>query len=213
MKYFLGLCVLISSACFAQKSFDRGEYDVFISKYSKNKKQNDADINFKLGEAYRLSNRPLEAIPYYEEAIKKGLEEEAVYINLARAYRFDQNIKKAKQLLDEYLPKARDEELIKKAEGEMASLRKIDEVKSKSSYYRVKNLSEINTPAAEYSPTYSNNYLYFTSNRNATKIYRATGTGYTDLYRIGTRGANVNINTLRPLPAEINDPNIKLMLS
>ncbi len=208
MKYVLSLCVLISSVCLAQKSFERGEYDVFISKYGKSAKQNDPEINFKLGEAYRLSNRPIEAIPYYEEAIKKGVVEEEVHLYLARAYRFDQNVKKARQVLEEYLPKARNKNLIKKAEGEMEALRKIDEVKNKTSYYRVKNLSEINTPAAEYSPTYSNNYLYFTSNRNASKIYRATGTGYTDLYRVGTRGANVNISTLRPLPTVINDPNV-----
>lgn len=208
MKFFLTCCLLISINAFGQKSFDRGEYDTFISKYGKNAKSLESDMNFKLGEAYRLSNRIHESIPYYAEAIKQGINEEAAHIYLARAYRADQEIKKAKAVLESYLPEARDEELRKMGEKELESLRKIEDLKTKKSFYRVKNLQEINTPAAEYAPTYSNNYLYFTSNREATKIYRATGTGYTDLYRIGTRGANVNMSTLRPLPTVINDPNV-----
>ena len=208
MKAFLIFCILLSTICSAQKSFDRGEYDVFIAKADKNVKKNDSETNFKLGEAYRMSNRIHESIPYYAEAIKQGVLEESAHVHLARAYRADQQIKKAKNVIENYLPKARDEEFIKMAKSEMEALNKIDEVKNKTSYYRVKNLSEINTSVAEYSPTYSNNYLYFTSNRNAAKIYRTTGTGYTDLYRIGTRGANVNVSTLRPMSTILNDPNV-----
>lgn len=192
----------------AQKTFDRGEFDVFISKTNKNASENDPETNFKLAEAYRLSNRIHESGPYYKAAIEGGAVEEIANIHYARALRADQEIDKAKAVLEKYLAEGRDNKLLRQARQELRNLDKIDDIKNITSYYRVKNLDELNTPAAEYSPVYSNNYLYFTTNRDATKTYRATGTGYTDLYRVGTKGANVSLATLRPMPSVINDPNV-----
>ena len=208
MKWLIPLFLLSVSICFGQKSFDRGEYDVFIAKTNRDARSNDAETNFKLGEAYRKSNRIQEAAPYYAEAIKDGGIDESAYIYYARALRANQQLDKARTVLNDYVLKGRDKELMKMAEAELKVLNKIDEIKEKTSYYRVKNLTEINTSNAEYSPVFNNNYLYFTTNRDANKIYRATGTGFTDLYRIGSRGANVNLQTLRPLPDIINDPNV-----
>ncbi|HLT71318.1 MAG TPA: OmpA family protein, partial [Cyclobacteriaceae bacterium] len=62
------------------------------------------------------------------------------------------------------------------------------------------------TPAGEYAPVYLNNELYFSSNRGTGKIYEATGTPYSDLYKVATRGANVDVATVEALPQIINDP-------
>lgn len=207
MKKVLWILLFSSLTSWSQKSFDRGEYDVFIAKTGKSVKSNDRETNFKLGEAYRLSNRIHESIPYYTEAIKQGISDESAHIHLARAYRSDDKVNKAESVLLDYLKNASDEEYIKMAESELDVLKKVGEVKKKTSFYRVKNLADINTPNAEYSPTYNNNFLYFTSNRDASKVYRATGTGYTDLYRVVTRGANVNLSTLKALPSILNMPN------
>jgi len=210
MKWHLSIFLLVVclTSGVAQKSYDRGEYEVFISKSKKDPKENDVETNFKLGESYRKSNRIQLSIPYYAQAIKDGHSEESLPLQYARALRANQEIEKAQAVLEKYLINARDENVVKQAEAELKSLRKIKDVKNITSFYRVKNLKEINTPAAEYSPAYSNNYLYFTSNREGGKIYRATGTGYTDLYRVGTKGANVSISTLRPVSPIINNPNI-----
>ncbi len=210
MKQCLFSClILFTTLCLnAQKTFERGEFDVFISKTNKNVDENDAETNFKLAEAYRLSNRIHESAPYYKAAIEGGAIEEIANLHYARALRADQEIDKAKAALENYLANGRDNKILKQAREELRNLNKIDDIKNTTSFYRVKNLDELNTAAAEYSPVFSNNYLYFTTNRDATKTYRATGTGYTDLYRIGTKGANVNLSTLRPMPSIINDPNV-----
>ena len=49
---------------------------------------------------------------------------------------------------------------------------------------------------------------YFTSNRSGGKIYKTTGTPFTDIYKVKTKGAIVDLSTLAPLPELINDPNI-----
>ena len=201
----ISMCVNLG---FGQKSYDRGEYDVFISKMKADPKVNDAETNFKLGEAYRKSNRIQQSAPYYAQAVKDGYNEESVHFQYARALRANQEIEKAKSVLDTYLQEARDEKLIRKAKEELKNLKKIDDIKNITSFYRVKNLNEINTSSAEYSPAYSNNYLYFTSNRGGGKVYRATGTSYTDLYRVRTKGANVNISSLRPVSPILNQPNV-----
>ncbi len=210
MKWKLSLLLVITSLnlCFGQKSYDKGQYDVFISKSKKDPTVNDAETNFKLGESYRKSNRIQKSAPYYAQAIVDGYDDESIYLNYAKSLRANQEIEKAKTVLENYLLKAREEKLIRRAETELKHLRKIDDIKNITSYYSIKNLKEINTTGAEYSPAYSNNYLYFTSNRGSGKVYRATGTGYTDLYRVGTKGANINISTLRPVSPVINDPNI-----
>ncbi|MCP4458865.1 MAG: OmpA family protein [Cytophagales bacterium] len=210
MKLHISFLLVLLSLhfCFAQKSYSRGEYEVFISKTEKDPKANDAETNFKMGEAYRKSNRIQKSGPYYAQALADGVNEESVYLQYARSLRANQEIEKAKEVLNDFLLKGRDQVLIKQAEREMKNLEKIDDVKNITSFYRVKNLKDINTSSAEYSPAYNDNYLYFTSNRGGGKVYRATGTGYTDLYRVATKGANVNLSTLQQVSPIINDPNI-----
>jgi peptidoglycan-associated lipoprotein len=80
----------------------------------------------------------------------------------------------------------------------------LQNIANKSSYYRVKNLDLLNTPSSEYSPVFLNNELYFTSSREKGKLYEATNTPYTDIYKVGSRGANVDLATLDALPQGIN---------
>ena len=73
-------------------------------------------------------------------------------------------------------------------------------------FFRTKNLEEINTSGAEYGPVFQNERLYFTSNRDGGKIYKSTGTPFTDIYSVETKGANVAVRTLIPLDPIINNP-------
>src|SRR5690606_22484042 len=60
--------------------------------------------------------------------------------------------------------------------------------------------------SAEYAPVYLSNELYFSSNRGNGRIYEATGTPYSDLYKVATRGANVDPATVQALSSTLNDP-------
>lgn len=183
---------------------NKAEYDVVISKLGGSPSKNTLEENLMVAEAFRKSNRPVQSVPFYKAVIEAGSEEESANLYLARGLKVDQKYDEAVKVLDEYLLRAKDEKTKRSAERELQNLRKIDELDEEDSYYRVKNLQDVNTANAEYSPVFSKNYLYFTSNRGGGKTYRTTGTPFTDIYRVTTKGANVNINTLNPLDPIIN---------
>ena len=180
------------------------EFDAVINKLAGPPAKNSVEENIMVGDAYRQSNRIVDAMPYYQEALKAGTSEELINVYVAQGFKVEQKYDEAQKVLNSFLPKARSEKAKKLAENELDNLRKIEELKENRSYFRVKNLSEINTANAEYSPVYSNQYLYFTTNRDGGKIYRTTGTPFTDIYRVASRGANVDLSTLKALDPAIN---------
>ena len=183
---------------------NNAEFDAVISKLGDSPEKNTPEENMMVGDAFRKSNRLVESIPFYETAIEQGTPDEAANLYLAQGLKVEQRYDEAQKVLDAYVPRARDTKVRALAEKEIQNLRKIDELKDDDSYYRVKNLQDINTEKAEYSPVFSRNTLYFTSNRDVAKIYRATGTPFTDIYRVASKGANVNLSTLTSLDPIIN---------
>lgn len=191
------------------KSFEAGEYSTAIHQYKKALKKEDPTSNYALAEAYRHSNQIKKAEPYYAAAIENGIEQEEAHYYYAKALQANKKEAEARQALETYLAgDTQQEEVELWAQRELDNLVKLDELRAKVSYYRVKNLEEVNTEFAEYSPVYNNGFLYFTTNRDGGKTYKGTGTPFTDIYRIRTRGAKVDLSTLEPLDEIINDPNI-----
>jgi len=194
----------------ANKSFDNGEYDASIGRFEKlvSKKSNDPDLNYKLAEAYRKSNNIGQGAPFYRVAVQNGITDEMAWFYYAQSLKASGKYEEAKDALGDYLAKAVNPTVKKLAEDDLAGLEKLDLLKDRESYYRVKNLETLNTPAAEYSPVYNKGDLYFTSNRDGGKVYKATGTGFTDIYSVKTRGAVVEIASLKALDPIINDPGV-----
>ncbi len=204
---FLLALVLLAACGSLEKSMTLGAYDDIISRYeNSDPDKNDPELNFQIGEAFRRSNRISDSAPYYAAAIEKGHSDEQAHLHYAHALKANQKYEQAERVLRTYVDNGRNEQILKLANKELNNLDDVDDLTKKDNYYRVKNLSDINTPGAEYSPVYKNNYLYFTSNRDGGKIYKSTGTPFTDLYRVQTRGANVNLRTLEALDPIINNP-------
>ncbi len=191
------------------KRLKYGEYEYSIEYYNKAiaKNYHIAEANFKIGEAYRLSNRIAEAQPFYNKAIELGYENEAVHYYYGLALKNNTKYEQAKQVLNSYAETGSDQTYIDLALREVDNLNELEVILSKKSFFRVKNLSGINTPAAEYSPIYRDGELYFTSSRYGGKIYKATGTSFTNLYKVKTKGARVDTTTIEPLSDMINSPN------
>lgn len=212
--FFLLALVLVVSACSvskkAEKAYSNGEYNVAIDHYKKlvSKNPTNADANYRLAESYRKSNNIGQAAPYYRVAIQNGIDDDMAWYQYAQALKAVGKYADAKDALQDYLLKAANPSVKKMAENDLAGLEKLDLLKDRESYYRVKNLETINTPAAEYSPVYNKGELYFTSNRDGGKIYKATGTGFTDIYSVKARGAVVDLTTLRPIDQVINDAGV-----
>ena len=192
----------------ANKKFDVGEYHVAIHMYEKmvDKPKTKAEANFKIGECYRLSNRIIRAVPYYEAAIKQRYPGEEAQFYLAYALKANKKYKAAEDQLNRYLKIATNEVFIARATKELDNLEALATMGEDRSYYKVKNLTALNSPEAEYSPVYNDGELYFTSNRDGGKMYKTTGTSFTHLYKVKTKGARVDVATIEKLSDLINSP-------
>ena len=197
-------CVTTKNAI---KDFNNAEYFNAASKFEKTLKSGDAKNNFLLAESLRKSNRLWQAEKFYRDAIKNGIDDEIAYYYLVLSLKANNNYEQADSLIINYLKKGEDESVISLLRKEAIYINNLKNYPD-TSYYRVKNLKAINTKFAEYSPSFSNEKLYFVSNRQSEKIYSGTGTPFTDLYEIKSRGANVDINSLKKLEDNINQEKV-----
>ena len=217
VAYILVLSILYLASCSAgkiamkkgDKKLKYGEFEYSIDYYNKAIKHNykTGEANFKIGEAYRLSNRLKDAEPFYKSSIENNYEEDEVKYYYGLALKSNEKYDVAKQELETYLASATDEKIIDLAQVEVDNLIKLNEIINKKNFYRIKNLELINSPAAEYSPVYLDGELYFTSSRFGGKVYKATGTSFTNLYKVKTQGARVDAETITSLGDDINSPN------
>ena len=191
----------------AIKDFNNAEYFNAAYKFEKTLKSGDAKNNFLLAESLRKSNRLWQAEKFYRDAIKNGIDDEMAYYYLVLSLKANNNYEQADSLINNYLKKGEDESVISLLRKEAIYINNLKNYPD-TSYYRVKNLKAINTKFAEYSPSFSNEKLYFVSNRQSEKIYSGTGTPFTDLYEIKSRGANVDINSLKKLEDNINQEKV-----
>ena len=214
LALFALIAVVLLSGCSAMKradkKFERGEYNVALDLYEKAAKKNKyaGEANFQIGECYRLSNRIREAKPFYQEAIENGYSDEAAQFYLAFSMKANAEYDAAQQKLDEYLEAATNFEYIEYARKEFDNLSEINRLLNEESYYRVKNLEDLNTPEDEYSPVYNDGDLYFTSSRNSTITFEGTGGKTTDIFKVKVNGARPDMATLEMLDDVINDPNV-----
>jgi outer membrane protein OmpA-like peptidoglycan-associated protein len=191
----------------AQKDFKYAKYEKTIKYYRGilKKQPNNPKANYYIGEAYRLSNRIKEAEPFYAKAKGRGSKKDSTSLYYAKALQANGKYDEAKKELEELAASATENEKLKdRAKKEIQGLEYLSSIGEKKNYYTVKNLDAINTPYADYGPAYSNSELYFASSRANSKIYEASGTPFTDLYQVDTKGANVDVNTLKAMPEGIN---------
>jgi peptidoglycan-associated lipoprotein len=206
------LLLVIFSACNplkkANTKYENGEYDLAIKYFDKNlnKGRYLAESNFKIAESYRLSNRIKKSVPYYKAALENGLNEESAEFYYGFALKSNGDYEAAEEQLSQYLKKASHFDFINRAKKELDNLRFTNAILRKGNYFEFKNVAEINTPDAEFSPFFINGELYFTSSRGGGKIYRATGTGFTNIWRSKMNGSVVDLKSLERLGDLINSP-------
>ncbi len=208
---FYPIILIITFSCVttknALKDFNNAEYFDAANKFEKTIKENDAKNNYLLAESLRKSNRLWQAEKYYKNAINYGINDEMAYYYLVLSLKANNNYDEADSTIINYLQNAKNESVISLINKEAIYIKNLKKYPD-TSYYSVKNLKAINTTFAEYSPSFSNDKLYFVSNRLSEKIYGGTGTPFTDLYEVKTRGANVDINSLKKLEDNINQEKV-----
>jgi peptidoglycan-associated lipoprotein len=191
-----------------QKKFRLGKYQTVINYYQDalQKQPSNGKANYYVAESYRLSNRIKEAERFYEKAGGVGIDKDSVQLYYSQSLRANGKYEEARKQLEEMRNNAADEKMKERASTELDGLDYLEKLAEKKSYYKIKNLETINTPLSEYSPVYMNSELYFTSSRGTGKIYEATGTPFSDIYKASTKGAVVDVNTITTLPETINSP-------
>ena len=196
----------------ALKSFKYGNFENVIAFYQDvlKKEPRNGKAHYYIAESYRQSNRIKEAEAYYAKAGGPGVSKDSVLFYLAKSQQANGKYAESARTLEELRNTTEIEGISDRANKELAGLAYLDQLNERKSYYRVKNLETINSTFSEYSPAYLNGELYFTSSRSNDRIYGATGTPYTDLYKAETQGANVDASTVRALPESINTPNVNV---
>lgn len=204
---FTFACILILlSACSPGKralvkgynSYVNGEYDVAIDHYKVaiDNSVEVAESNYRIAEAYRLSNRLQEALPYYETAIDMGIPDTSAVFHYALSLKQNGKYDEAKKELQEYLKMSADTtlEYTERAQQEIKNLENLNNILSKDQYYEIENLEAVNSEGAEYAPVVQKGTFYFTSSRGSDKIYKATGTGFTNIFQAPMNGEDILID-------------------
>lgn len=196
----------------AAKNFRWGKYQRVIDYYAGvlERQPNNGKANYFMAESFRLSNRIKQAEPFYAKAGGPGVSRDSVLLYHAKALQANGKYEGARARLDELEESTRDENMKARAQRELDGLAYLEKLAGKKSFYRVKNLEVVNTPVAEYAPAYLNGEVYFTSARGNNRIYEASGTPFTSLFKAETKGANVNTGTIAALPEGINDANVNV---
>ena len=193
----------------ADDSFELAEYDVAIVGYEKMLKDhpNDPRINYQIAESFRLSNRLKQAAGFYEIAFENGFISDSARYYYAFSLKAKEQYDAASETLNSLVDDTENVPLANLARKEIKYLNEIQEMPSES-YYEIFTIGPLNTGAAEYSPMVSNGELYFTSNRHDTKIYKTTGTPFTDIYKAKLSGDEIDESTVEILGDLINLPGI-----
>ncbi|MFN0049103.1 MAG: OmpA family protein [Cytophagales bacterium] len=165
-------------------------------------------LNFLIGENYRTSNRIQEAAHFYAEAIKAKSKDDKLGFYYAQSLKALGNYEEARIGFEKYAKTGLNANLKKQAAKEMKFLKEIKPLIYKETYYNVKNAGEyLNTEGPEYAPSISKEgEIVYTAANEFTK-YKATGTGFTDIYTFKPDNNLEGTGTKRAFEPQINKAN------
>jgi peptidoglycan-associated lipoprotein len=172
--------------------FEKGDYDLAIKELVKVKdiaETEKANLNFKIAEAYRLTNRWVEAAPFYQNALDAKISDPNVNFHYAYALKAEGKYNEALSQLEQFVAaKSTNKVYNEKAYREVNTLKIMSEIQKKKQDIEFKSLSQLNTKGAEFSPVVRGDEMIFTASRKD-KIY-ANGLPFVGLYKakIGAKG-------------------------
>jgi peptidoglycan-associated lipoprotein len=177
-------CSSLTKVGKADKHFAREEFEPAIKLYLQalKKKQTEGELNYKLAESYRRSNRIQLAEPYYKAALDNGYKKEDVYLNYGLALRANGKYNEASSHLTHYAGMGTNQKLLAQAKQEVTNLSELPEILNVKSYYDIKPMEALNSEAADFGVTSADGELVFSSTRGEGPIYKGNGLGFTDLY-------------------------------
>ncbi|HEX8328037.1 MAG TPA: OmpA family protein [Hymenobacter sp.] len=207
----LGGCATTGSMSKADKQFARGQYELAIPLYQADiaKGKNAAISNFRLGEAYRLSNRVEMAEPFYKAALDGGVKNADAGFRYAEALRANGKYDEAAAQFATYASSGGNRTLAARAETEAKNATDSKSVAAIKNKYEVMPVDALNSAASDFGGTLmaSTGELIFASGRDGKK-YLGNGENFADLYAIKfDNAATMSGGTARKLEGPFNSDN------
>lgn len=168
------------------RKFDNGEYSLAIKdlQAAANAGYELGRSNYLIAESFRMSNRFELAVPYYQKALENGVTNPEAPFNYAFALKAAGNYAEAAAQLEKYIAgNPINKVATEKANRELYTLKAIDIIQQKKTFYRIKNLEKLNTPGAEFSPFVKDEDLIFAATRKET-LYKNNGMPMTGIYKV-----------------------------
>ncbi|MFN3851907.1 MAG: OmpA family protein [Spirosomataceae bacterium] len=193
LRFYTVIFVLLSVQTFAQLQtykkglvrFERGEYDLAIKdllKVTTIAETEKAKLYHTIAESYRLTNRWVDAIPFYEKAFEAKLDNSVAHFHYAFALKAAGKYDLALKELERFIEAKSDVKAFnEKAYREVNTLKIIGSIQEKKQSIEFKNLSQINTKGSEFSPMIRGNELIYTGSLKD-KIY-SNGLPFVGLYK------------------------------
>ena len=183
----LGGCASSGKLSKADKRFLRGEYEAAIPLYQAEAAKKTgvaaAQANYRIAEAYRLSNRIGQAEPFYKTALDGKARSADLNYRYAEALRANGKLDEAAALFTTYAQSGTNRTLATHAEAEARNTLASKELLGKSPGYTVAPLDAVNSPNSDFSAARmpATGELIFASGRDG-KPYPGNGERYTALY-------------------------------
>ncbi|OGX87915.1 hypothetical protein BEN47_10315 [Hymenobacter lapidarius] len=207
----LGGCATTGSMSKGDKQFARGQYELAIPLYKADaaKGKNVAISNFRIGEAYRLSNRVEQAESFYKAALDGNVKNADAGYRYAEALRANGKYDEAAAQFTTYATSGGNRNLAARAESDAKNATESKAIAAIKNKYDVLPVDALNSPASDFGGTLltSTGDLVFTSGREGKK-YLGNGENFNDLYAIKfDNAATMSGGTARKLEGPFNSEN------
>jgi len=215
----MAVCLLAPIQSYAQSSklkkayeeFSAGHYrsaaDMLRKAYQTAKgKEEQADVQFKIAECYRLTNDPKLAEQWYKRAVTKGYQNPIIHLHLGEMKKMLQNYAEAKEEFKKYKERVpgdrRGDDGIKSCDIALESI-------ESGTGYEVAPMKFFNSQKNDFSPAYaSEDYMtvYFTSSRDAAtgkNINAVTGEKFSDIF-VSKQDRKLSWSQPVPIEGDVN---------
>ncbi|MBD2769295.1 PD40 domain-containing protein [Hymenobacter sp. BT664] len=183
----LGSCASTGNVSKGDKQFTRGQYELAIPLYQADvaKGKNAPLANYRIGEAYRLSNRVEQSEPFYKAALDGNVKNADAGYHYAEALRANGKYDEAAAQFTKYASSGGNSTLVARAQIEAKNTLASKAIAAIKNRYEVAPVDALNSAASDFGGALlaSTGDLVFTSGREGKK-YLGNGENFNDLYAI-----------------------------
>ncbi|MEP1260265.1 tetratricopeptide repeat protein, partial [Algoriphagus sp.] len=213
-NHFFWICLLLLVGVSSCKSlqekgndqFLSGQYQYAINSFSQILADDpeNKEANQVIAESYRLSNRIEDAAPYYQKLTEEDPTFESFY-RLGLSLKAQDKDEEAKEAFEKAKGYTQDETFLAETQRQLEAIKLSEGIEDYWPYHELVNYKELNTSGPDYAPVISEDFIYFTTGRQASGLYPADGSPYTKLFRARADGLKVDVTGAQPLPEFRNE--------